>query len=98
MSSMLPFTPRQMQTLSAICDTLIPSLDVAPDPNGLFSRRASDLHIAPLLADTVVQVTDAHSIQLMQLALDLLDQPLVNAATSGIGRAFIDMSLEEQTL
>ena len=33
----------QRETLAAVCDTVVPSIERADDPHGLWARRASDL-------------------------------------------------------
>ena len=39
------------QILPAVCDTVVPALDRANDPDGFFARKASDLAVPPVLAD-----------------------------------------------
>jgi choline dehydrogenase-like flavoprotein len=91
------FTRREMEVLAAICDTLAPALDVTPDPGGLYGRKASDLTVPEVLARTVEVVADPGMQSLLKLALDLLDQPLVNVALGRSAGSFLDMSLVERT-
>ena len=51
------FSGREMQILTALCDTLVPALDVTPDPAGLFARKASDIGVPELAAATLHSIT-----------------------------------------
>ncbi|HVO44007.1 MAG TPA: GMC family oxidoreductase N-terminal domain-containing protein [Aggregatilineales bacterium] len=91
------FSPRQMQMLTAIVDTLAPSVSVAPDPAGLFARKASDLAVPAVMADILAKVVDPGHLELFKLTLDLLDQPLLNGLLSRNGQSFLTMSHDERT-
>ena len=94
------FTDRQLQTLRAVCDTLIPSLPVpenlSENARRLFARAASDLHVAEFLDTALPEVTDSAAQLQFKLFLDALDQPLVNSLF-GHSKAFRLMTLTEQT-
>ncbi len=92
------FTERQLSTLRAFCDTLIPALDATPDPGGLYARAASDLHIAETLSDSLPDLIDATSQLQLKLFLDVLDQPLVNGLFGRILKPFAEMTLAERTM
>ena len=55
------FTEREMQVLAAICDTLVPALDVTPDPGGLYRRKASDLNVPGAIATAIETAIDPDS-------------------------------------
>jgi choline dehydrogenase-like flavoprotein len=89
-------TERQLRTLSALCDTLVPALAADPDPHGFWGRAASDLdipnEIAAVTRDLADPVTQAQTRQL----LDLLSNPISAGALTGRLRAFADLPLEER--
>jgi choline dehydrogenase-like flavoprotein len=91
------FSNREMRLLSAVCDTLIPSLTVDPDIDGFFARKASDLDVAAKLAILVEKAASPADAAQLKQGLMLLDFPLVNALFGGVNRSFIDMTLEERT-
>lgn len=91
------FTDRQLKTLTAFCDTLIPSLDCPPDVYGFYSRTASDLKVAEAIDAALPAVTDATRQNQLKLFLDVLDQPLVNGLLNRIVKPFTEMTLEERT-
>ncbi len=92
------FTEREMQILSAICDTLVPALDVTPDPGGFYARRASDLGVPAAIASAIETTVDPNSQKLLKLTLDLLDQPLANVALGRSAASFLDMPPGERTV
>ena len=42
-------TEAHRSTLRALCDTIVPSIERDPDPDGFFSRRASDVGADPVV-------------------------------------------------
>jgi choline dehydrogenase-like flavoprotein len=95
------FTDRQLQTLRAVCDALIPSLPLIADSSSpvreLYARAASDLHVAEFLDSALPEVTDPGAQLQLKLFLDALDQPLVNGLFGQTTKAFRLMTLTEQT-
>src|SRR5713226_7058069 len=91
------FTEQQLKTLTDICDTLAPSLNVSPDPGGLYARKASDLGVAQAVADTIRTVGEPMHRTLARLALILFEQPVINAIFGGSFKPFTQMTLDEQT-
>jgi choline dehydrogenase-like flavoprotein len=91
------FSSRQMQMLTAICDTLAPSHPTIEDKTGLFSRKASDLNIPAIMADLLPAIVDAEHLTLLGLTLDLLDRPVVNGIGVGTWKSFLDMDLEARS-
>ena len=94
------FTDRQLQTLRAVCDTLIPSLpapeNLSENARRLYARAASELHVAEFLDTALPEVIESAAQLQLKLFLDALDQPLVNSLF-GHSRAFRLMTLPEQT-
>ncbi|MCC7447547.1 MAG: GMC family oxidoreductase N-terminal domain-containing protein [Anaerolineae bacterium] len=91
------FSEREMRVLTAVCDTLAPSLHIAPDEHGFYARRASDLNVPQVMAQAITIVADSTNQTQLKLALDLLDQPLINLLSGGIAQSFVDMSLDKRT-
>lgn len=91
------FSERELSTLAALCDTLIPALNVQDDPHGFYQRAASDLAMAPRLADLLPQVTEPGLVRQLRWFLRAIEIPLVNLLLSGQDKAFGAMSLEERT-
>ncbi len=91
------FTEREIQVLTAICDTLAPALDAAPDPGGLFARKASDLGVPQAFITALDLADDPGMTTSVRLVLDLLDQPWFNGPVNGAFRSFLSMSLDERT-
>jgi len=92
------FNDRQLKTLTAFCDTLIPMLDCAPDPHGLYARAASVLHVAEAIDAALPTVIDTASQTQLRLFLEALEQPLINGLLDGIAKPFSGMTLDERTL
>jgi choline dehydrogenase-like flavoprotein len=78
----------QREALSAFCDTIVPSIERDPDPEGFWARRAGDLAIDAAVADLVLGIPD-ETIRggLLQL-LDVL-------ASQGIARQLSQLSREQ---
>jgi choline dehydrogenase-like flavoprotein len=91
------FTEREIQILSAICDTLAPALDYVPDPGGLYARKASDLKVPQIYIETIQRTTDPTLQTQLRLVLDLLDQSWFNALFNGKAKSFLQMTLDERT-
>ena len=71
---MAELTDLQRQTLRAVCDTVVPSIERADDPDGFFARRATDVGadqaleltldtLPPEQADGMCQLLDALAAQ-----------------------------------
>lgn len=93
----LLFSERQLSTLVAFCDTLIPALDCPPDTHGLYARKASDLHVAQAIDAALPAVTDEASQAQLKLFLDVLEQPLINGLLDHVAKPFATMTLQERT-
>jgi choline dehydrogenase-like flavoprotein len=91
------FSDQDIERLILVCDTLIPSLDVAPDPHGLYARAAGDLNIAPLIAQEIAAVASPDMIQQLKLFLSSIENPVVNGVFGGASRPFSRMDLQDRT-
>ncbi|HEX2126392.1 MAG TPA: GMC family oxidoreductase N-terminal domain-containing protein [Thermoleophilaceae bacterium] len=78
----------QREALRAFCDTIVPSIERDPDPEGFWGRKASDLGIDGAVADLVLGIPD-ETVRggLLQL-LDVL-------ASQGIARDISQLSREQ---
>jgi choline dehydrogenase-like flavoprotein len=92
-----PFSEREFQILSAVCETLVPALAVEGASSGLFSLSARDLDVPRTLADALYQVVDQDRLNLFKAALTVLDQPLISGLIGSNARSFLDMPLDERT-
>jgi choline dehydrogenase-like flavoprotein len=89
MSNISHWTETRRECLRAFCDTLFPSLSIAPDPNGFWKRSASDLGVHLALADAVENTfTPAGRTGVFRL-LDVL---------AGINFCAADLSVREHLL
>ncbi len=85
-------SPRQFATLTALCDTLVPSIDRADDPSGFWKRTASDLNVPHLLAEAVFTLQDEVAQAQFKQLLSLLDNPITSLALTGRIKCFVDLS------
>ncbi len=91
-------TSSQKQTLTLICDTLVPELvPQNGDDSHLFGLNATQMHLADLLEDGIEQITEASDRAQLQIVLNLFESPLFNRIAIGKLQAFSDMSLDDRT-
>ncbi len=64
------------QTLAAVCDTVVPSLRRDVDPDGFFSRKASDLGVPVVMASMIETMAPEQRDGLLQLLDALAEQGL----------------------
>ncbi|HLY24914.1 MAG TPA: GMC family oxidoreductase N-terminal domain-containing protein [Aggregatilineales bacterium] len=95
--STLRFSDREWETLTAICDTLAPSLSVEADPHGFYARKASDIGVPGAVFEAFELAASSAQQRLTKLALDLFDNELINLILGGPFKRFATMSLDEQT-
>lgn len=91
------FSDNELATLTAICDTLIPTLSIADDPHGLYARKASDLDVPRLMSLGIEQVADPSLLFELRLFLRLIEIPIINTIFASGSRPFSRMSLEQRT-
>lgn len=85
-------TDPQFATLTALCDTLIPAVDVPDDPHGFWKRKASDLGVPALVTRAVRDLQgEAHQREFKQL-LDYLNQPAMAGLLTGHFKPFTDLT------
>jgi choline dehydrogenase-like flavoprotein len=89
-------TDAQFQTLTALCDTVIPSIERADDEHGFWKRAASDLDVPGLLTRAVRDLqTEEQQAEFKQL-LDALDRPVTALALTGHFRPFAALTPAER--
>ncbi len=87
-------TRDEMRVLETVCDTLIPSLappEGVDDPHGLYARKASDLHVAQAIAETLALESPETRADFKQL-LGLLNGPAFGLLTVSRPRSFMRMT------
>src|ERR1700736_3683359 len=68
------------QIRTAVCDTVVPALDRANDPDGFFARKASDLAVPSVLAAMIEAMPGEQRDGLVDLLEALGEQGFVEAA------------------
>ena len=87
-------TPSQFRTLTALCDTLVPSIDVESDPHGFWKRTASDLDIPRAISEITFTLQDDLNQAQLRLLLNALNAPLLRVFITGHWTHFADLPLE----
>jgi choline dehydrogenase-like flavoprotein len=64
---MSDFSEQHRAILTALCDTVVPSIERTPDPHGFFSRKASDLGVADGVMQLMLSMPDEQRIGLIGL-------------------------------
>jgi choline dehydrogenase-like flavoprotein len=93
-------TPRERETINAICDTLIPAISRDDDPAGLFAAGAAALGTPERVAAIITSLPDPRDRDRLRLLLGALDSRLVNLVFSGRFTRFagLDAAGREATL
>src|SRR5215208_2022430 len=76
----------QRAALEAFCDTIVPSIERADDPDGFWARKASDLQIAGAVEELLAQIPDEVTRGGMCQLLDVLDAQGLAKAPSQASR------------
>src|SRR2546421_10017114 len=88
-------SPEEFHILEVACDTLLPSLEPPPGSSvalaAYYRRRASDLNVAQLLAETLTFENAATQTQFHQL-MSLMASPVTSLLLAGTAKPFIDLS------
>ncbi|MEP7200588.1 MAG: GMC family oxidoreductase N-terminal domain-containing protein [Chloroflexota bacterium] len=79
----MPLSPAHRQTLSLICDTLLPSIAEANDPHGYWRRTASDLNVAPIVADHIAALPAAKDRNDLAQLIGMFDNAIANLLLCG---------------
>jgi choline dehydrogenase-like flavoprotein len=69
-----------LQTLSALVDTVVPSINRDPDPDAFFARKATDLHIQHALAFALEQMPEAQQAGFIELIEALAGQGFLRSS------------------
>lgn len=88
-------SPAEMRTLEAVCEALVPPSPPPAgesDPDSYYARSATDLGVAPLIAEALSQQSPETRSQFKQL-LGLMGKPLFGMLVLGRPRRFDRMSL-----
>lgn len=86
----------QQRTLSALCDTLVPSIDAEHDPHGFWKRKASDLDIPNAIAEIVFTLQDDVNQSQFLLLLNTLNNPLLRVFVTRHFTHFVDLPLAQR--
>ncbi len=70
----------QRETLQAVCDTVVPSIEQADDPHGVWARKASDLGVPQMLEDTIALMPPEQQEGMLQLLDGLGAQQFARAS------------------
>ena len=89
-------SPRQMQSLRAACDALIPSLRRDDDPHRFFATGALDLGVPERVAELIAALPNAATRNEIGQLLAALANPAANIALSGTARPFHQMSIAKR--
>src|SRR3989440_162861 len=88
-------SPKEFHILEVACDTLLPSLEPPPGNStalaAYYRRRASDLNVAQLLAETLTFENAEAQTQFHQL-MSLMASPVSSLLLAGSAKPFIDLS------
>lgn len=87
-------TDRQRETLRAVCDTLLPSIREADDPEGYYARGALDTGTPDRVERMLGMLANPHDLARLKLLLAVLDSPAANLAQGGGYRPFARMDPE----
>lgn len=91
----------ERKTLTLICDTLIPALDVPPGtPTARaqhLSTRASDLHTPELVEMGIERAVEPEMVRQLRLFLRVLEVSAANGVLSGVWKPFSAMTEAERT-
>src|SRR5437588_6958466 len=92
-------SPEEFHILVVACDTLLPSLEPPPGSStalaAYYRRRASDLNVAQLLAETLTFENAEAQTQFHQL-MSLMASPVSSLLLAGCAKPFIDLSQERR--
>src|SRR2546426_6416595 len=92
-------SPEEFHILEVACDTLLPSLEPPPGSStalaDYYRRRASDLNVAQLLAETLTFENAEAQTQFHQL-MSLMASPVSSLLLAGSAKPFIELSQEKR--
>ncbi len=92
-------SPAEFQTLEVVCDTFFPSLEPPPGSSNAiaayFQRKASDLHVALLLAETLSLENEQAQAQFHQL-MKSMASPALSLLLVGSRKPFVALSPQQR--
>lgn len=86
----------QYATLTALCDTLVPSIERADDPHGFWKRKASDLDVPRLMARAVRDLQSEEQQREFRQLLDYLERPITAGMLTGRFKPFVQLTPEQR--
>jgi len=92
-------TPDEFHIVEAVCDTFFPSLEPPAGSSdtmkAYYQRRASDLNVAQLVAETLAQENIEAQAEIHQL-LGLLNSPVTGLMLAGSARPFMALAQQQR--
>ena len=76
----MSFTDTHREVLAAVCDTVVPAIEVQPDPDGFFARKASDLLVPHALEQVIAGMPEENRMGMLALLDGLAQQGFVHAS------------------
>ena len=96
----MALTPREQETISSICDTLIPSLpsepNDSPDTRAFYSRAASDIGVDKALAQIIDETLEPGRREEFRRLLSTMDSRFLNLFLSGRPSKYLELGNEEK--
>jgi choline dehydrogenase-like flavoprotein len=90
---MSEFDDTRRAILQAVCDTVVPSIAHAPDPHGLWARRASDIGVPQMAEEALSQLPPDQLAGLMELLDGLAQQGFARASQPSREQLLTNVSL-----
>lgn len=92
-------SPEEFTILETVCDTFFPSLEPAPGSSEIesayYRRKADDLHVALLLAETLAQENEDAQADFHSL-LRLMASPITSVALARSAKPFVALTQEQR--
>ena len=88
------FSPDERRTLQTLCDTLVPRIPGVPDPQGLFGRAATDLHVDEDIVGIVGNYLAPDQRADFHRLLRTVESPLLNLVLTGRPSRFTRLPAE----
>ncbi|MCS6909699.1 MAG: FAD-dependent oxidoreductase [Anaerolineales bacterium] len=89
-------TDSQFATLTALCDTLVPSIERSDDPHGFWKRKASDLDVPRLVARAVRDLQSDEQQREFKQLLDYLERPFMAGVLTGHFKSFVQLTPKQR--